>query len=224
MYSIDTALIKEAFNKKCECPLCEMEKTVEEEFVHEFLNDAVMQSESRSLVNDLGFCAKHYETMMNRPNKLSLAVQTNSRIFSLGKILKTEKSVKGAINQAKKLQSATRSCVICELTKESMEKYYKRIAKLYEEDEIFRVAFANCNGFCLKHYPLLLLHAKNANKYADEYVKILTEIQIRAFNSLSVDLSDFCAHHDYRNAYKPLGNAENVLQRAKRKLFGKDNN
>ncbi|MBQ9103545.1 MAG: hypothetical protein IJY57_00465 [Clostridia bacterium] len=221
-YHINTGLIKEKFNSPCDCPLCEIKRVVEEQFLHEFLNDAVMETRSRGLVNEYGFCSKHFDMLYKRQNKLSLAVQISSRIFALGDIIKQESSIKGAKKQAEKLKKAQSTCIICKLSDESMEKYYKGIAKLYADEESFAIAFKSTKGFCLEHYSALLEHSINAGFKAKQFVKDLTNLQINSINRLTEDLNKYCQKHDYRNAYKPLGSAENVLPRTKLKLFGKD--
>ena len=54
-YHIDTGLIKEKLKVDCECPLCEIKKVVEEQFLYEFLNDAVMEDNTRIKVGEEGF-------------------------------------------------------------------------------------------------------------------------------------------------------------------------
>lgn len=53
-YHIDTGIIYEKFGEPCECPLCAIEKKVQEQFLHEFLNDAVMEDDSRIAVAKKG--------------------------------------------------------------------------------------------------------------------------------------------------------------------------
>lgn len=42
-YHIGTSLILQEFKPSCECPLCKIEKIVEENILFQFLNDAVME-------------------------------------------------------------------------------------------------------------------------------------------------------------------------------------
>lgn len=221
-YHINTGLIKQKFKEECSCPLCEIKKVVEEQFLHEFLNDAVMDPIARGKVNESGFCEKHYDMLYKRQNKLSLALQISSRIYTLSSVIKVEKSYKGAKKQAEKIEKALSTCIICQLTNESMEKYYKGVAKLFAEDSSFKQDFLNTKGFCLEHYALLLKHSNCAGLKTKQFVKELTELQINSLNELTSDLNKFCAKHDYRNAYAPLESAETALPRTKLKLFGKN--
>ena len=72
-YHIGTALILQEFKDGCECPLCKIEKIVNENILFQFLNDAVMEDDTRARVNKLGFCAEHFDMLFARQNKLSVA-------------------------------------------------------------------------------------------------------------------------------------------------------
>lgn len=78
-YHIDTGLIKDKFKEDTECPLCEIRKVAEKQFLHEFLNDAVMADDCRIEVRKKGFCAEHFGKLFAGQNKLSVALQTETR-------------------------------------------------------------------------------------------------------------------------------------------------
>ena len=221
-YHIDTGLIKEKFATPCECPLCEIQKIVEEQFLHEFLNDAVMEDSTRSKVNKLGFCGRHFQMMFNRPNKLSVALQIATRTNTLQKILTPIKSVSQAKKQAKALEKESTTCIICDLVQESMVKYYKTVAQLFNKEKNFYKTLLSTKGFCLKHYSELLNYSSHAGFTANAYVEFLSGIESRNFIRLQAALKVFCDKHDYRNAREPLGNAEDSLKRIGEKLYGKN--
>ena len=220
-YHIDTGLIKEKFATPCECPLCEIQKIVEEQFLHEFLNDAVMEDSARAKVNKLGFCGKHFDMLFARPNKLSVALQITTRTNTLQKLLTNVKSVSQAKKQAKALEKQSTTCIICDLTNESMVKYYKTVAQLFNKEKDFYKTLLSTKGFCLKHYSALLNYASYAGFTANAYVEFLSGIESRNFERLQSELKVFCDKHDYRNAREPLGNAEDSLKRMGEKLYGK---
>ena len=220
-YHIETGLIKEKFKTDCECPLCEIQKIVEDGLMHEFLNDAVMEDDSRILVAQKGFCAKHFDLMLKRPNKLSLALQVNTRTNAILKGLTFEPSIKKAKKLAGAIDTAHKTCVICDFTEESMEKYYKTVAELFLCEPTFRDTLKNTKGFCLHHYAELLRYAGFSGKYAKEYLAALYKTQTENLKRLQGELKWFCDKHDYRNADKPLGSAETALPRTSTKLYGK---
>lgn len=220
-YHIDTGIIYEKFAEDCECPLCEIEKKVQEQFLHEFLNDAVMEDDTRIKVAKLGFCDKHFDMLFNRQNKLSVALQVGTRAQTLSDLFSEVKSAGAAKKRAAEIEKSLNSCVICDLTKESMTKYYKTIAQMFVREKDFYKTILNTKGFCLKHYAELLKHSDSAGFAAKEYLSVLSTVQSRNFERVKKDLKDYCDSHDYRNAYKPLGNAETALPRMRIKLYGK---
>lgn len=220
-YHIDTGLIHEKFKVDCECPLCEIQKVVEEQFLYEFLNDAVMEDNTRIKVGKKGFCAKHFDMLFARQNKLSVALQIGTRVDNISPLISPEKSVRAAIKQAEALDKTATSCVICDLVEESMIKYYKTIAQMFEREKDFYKTLISSKGFCLKHYAELLRYSRHAGFIAKEYVNILGSTQKRNMERLQGELKKFCDKHDYRNALEPLGSAETALPRMREKLYGK---
>lgn len=220
-YHIDTGLIYEKFGAHCACPLCEIEKIVEEQFLHEFLNDAVMEDNSRIAVGKKGFCVKHFDMLFSRQNKLSVALQIGTRLDNVTHLYSPIKSAKKGVKLADEIDKSLTTCVICDLVNESMTKYYKTIAQMFTNEKEFYKTLIKFDGVCLKHYAELLRFAKHAGKMADYYVEILSATESRAFSAVKTNLKEFCDKHDYRNALKPLGSAENALPDARLKIYGK---
>ena len=221
-YHIDTGLIKDKFKVDCECPLCEIKQVVEEQFLHEFLNDAVMEDNTRIKVGKLGFCDRHFDMLFSRQNKLSVALQIRTRIDVLkDRVLNELKNVNQASKTAKEIEKNLSTCAICDLVEESMVKYYKTIAQMFVRERNFFTTLNSSKGFCMHHYAELLKYAKSAGFISKEYVSLLSKIQMRNVNRLENELKVFCDKHDYRNALEPLGSAETALPRTRTKLYGK---
>ena len=220
-YHIDTGLIKDKFAVDCECPLCEIQNIVEEQLLHEFLNDAVMEDDSRIKVGKLGFCSRHFDMLFARQNKLSVALQIRTRLEVLQKKFGVFTSVNSAIKSAKELEESHKTCIICELTEQSMVKYYKTIAQMYAKEASFVKTLISSKGFCMHHYAELLRYSKCASVFAKDYVKIISQVQTNNIERMQEELKVFCDRHDYRNANEPLGDAETALPRIRTKLYGK---
>ena len=224
VYHIDTGLIYDKFSEDTECPLCEIQAVAEEQFLYEFLNDAVMEDSTRKRVNENGFCAHHFDMLFKRQNKLSLALQVNTRLkkFILDGIYQT-KNPKDAKKQVEFLEKANSTCIICDLLNESMEKYYKAVAQMFAHEKDFPSVLSSTKGFCLHHYAKLLKFSSSAGLLKQkDYLSVLTEVQTRNLERLNGELTVFCNSHDYRNAYKPLGSAATALPRAGVKYYGKN--
>ncbi len=221
IYHIDTGLIFDKFKENSECPLCAIQSIVEEQFLHEFLNDAVMEDSTREKVNKYGFCSEHFDKLFFRPNKLSVALQIQTRTDYIQKFITEVNSAVGAKKQSKKMDELLSSCIICDLTDKSMEKYYKTIASLFSRDKEFIKLFYTSKGFCLKHYSALLKFVSYAGSFKSEYANALTQVEKRNFDRIKGEINRFCNKHDYRNATMPLGTAETALPRMREKLYGK---
>ena len=220
-YHIDTGLIKEKFAENCECPLCEIKAVVEEQFLHEFLNDAVMEDDTRIKVGEKGFCAKHFDMLFSRRNKLSVALQIGTRLDKLTPIFSEIKSAGKAKKQADKIDRSLQTCAVCDLVEESMVKYYKTIAQLFVREKGFLKIFLSSKGFCMHHYAELLRYSSAAGFAAKEYLSALCSVQSRNIERIKAELKTFCDKHDYRKANMPLGEAETALPRTRTKLYGK---
>ena len=221
-YHIGTGLIKEKFKTDCECPLCEIRKVAEEQFLHEFLNDAVMADDCRLEVREKGFCKEHFGKLFSGRNKLSVALQMETRLSAITNLFSPVKSAGQAKKRAAQVNKSLSRCVICDLLDDSMEKYYKTIAQLFAREKEFFNSFYNCKGFCLPHYAKLLEYSSCAGIMTKEYLKALTDVQSRETARLNGELKAFCVKHDYRNANAPLGNAETALPRTGEKFYGKN--
>ena len=219
-YHIDTGLIYEKFKTDCECPLCAIEKKVNEQFLHEFLNDAVMEDDTRVKVGKTGFCDKHFDMLFKRQNKLSVALQVGTRAEKIAPLFGTVKSAGAAKKIAKEIKNAASGCVICDLVKESMTKYYKTVAQMFAREKEFVKILSEGKGFCFNHYAELLTYSAGAGLSTKKYLETLSGVQNRNFERIRRELKAFCDSHDYRNAYKPLGNAKNALPHARIKFYG----
>ncbi|MBR1983989.1 MAG: hypothetical protein IKA12_04815 [Clostridia bacterium] len=219
-YHIDTGLIWETFKNSTECPLCEIKKIVEEQFLTEFLNDAVMEDNTRIRVGMVGFCAKHFDMLFSRQNKLSLALQVGTRLEKTQNLTKTITKKGQAKKLAKDILKGTCTCAVCELVEKSMNKYYKTVAQMFIREKEFYKTLIGTKGFCLEHYAKLLENCGCAGFGANSYVEVLSGVEQRNFERIRTELKEFCDMHDYRNAYKPMGNLETALPRTRTKIYG----
>lgn len=221
-YHIDTALIYDKFKVDCECPLCEIRRVAEKQFVYEFLNDAVMEENTRAMVNQKGFCKEHFSMLFKSQNKLSLALQLSTHFSeNLLANIKGIENKKQAKKQVEYLSQTIDSCVICDLLEESMKRYYKTVAQLYSKEKQFTVLFNNSKGFCLEHYQMLLKYSNSAGLSQKTYIKALSKVMTDNLNRIYKEILTFCDSFDYRNAFKPLGTAETAVLRTGIKLYGK---
>ena len=217
-YHINTGLIHEKFNSECDCPLCEIEKIIEDGIVYEYLNDAVMEDDTRIHVNKTGFCKEHFDLLFQGKNKLSLALQISTRTDEMLKLFDKPVSAK---KRSDKLLHSIQTCAICEHINESMVKYYKTIAQMFDNEPDFYKKIIDTNGFCVKHFAYLVKYSSYAGKFKKEYLEVLFNVEKRSLETTKSHITDFCYSHDYRNAGKPLGDAKTALSDMRRKLYGR---
>ena len=218
-YHIGTALILQEFKPEGECPLCRIEKIVNENILFQFLNDAVMEDDTRARVNKLGFCAEHFDMLFARQNKLSVALQAITRTNTLKKHI-SAKDAKSAKKAADTLKKLTSTCIVCDIVDDHMVRYAKTIAQMYAKESSFREKLLSTKGFCMKHYASLLEHASLAGGKAKDYLADLTKLEAEHLDRMTDELQWFCDKHDYRNREKPLGSSADALPRIRVKLYG----
>ena len=211
---INTALIVENFSKTCECPLCEIEETVDKWLVEQFLSEAVMEDHAREEVNKKGFCYEHLRKLFAGSNKLGFALQLQTRLAALRP--KLTGKPKAAKKTAETLAAELSSCVICDMKNANMERYAETVAGMYKKDAEFRKKFEESKGFCLKHYRELLLAGGTP-----EFVESLERVQAANMDRLSEELAGFIQKFDHRYADKPWGTSKDAHIRAMQKYQGK---
>lgn len=78
---IYTIPVTEAFNEDCECPVCLLEKKLEDDCIDYYLGAALMEPDCRIETNKKGFCRRHFEMLYNRQeNRLGLGLETDTHI------------------------------------------------------------------------------------------------------------------------------------------------
>lgn len=187
---IYTIPVTDAFSVDCECPLCILEKKLEDDAIEYSLGASLMEPDHRQVTNELGFCRTHFEAMYNKQvNRLGLALmidtflqeKTSSMKKSFeDKIKLLEQDAEAGIvkNISKKLSSKQtnteklvsefvseldkihNSCAICSKLEHTMDRYVDVIFYLYFNEPEFREIFESKKGFCLKHLRLLLSSTK----------------------------------------------------------------
>lgn len=222
-YHISSGLIVKHFEEDCFCPICTIEKIVEQNICREMLADACMDDDVRTRVNALGFCEKHFNILLSMPSKLGLALQCGTRISALetSTLAKPNNSFK-AKKQAKRLLNQTKTCLICDLVQDEMIKYYKTIAQMYACEPEWHNKIEKTEGFCLTHYAKLLEYSTYAATKSKSYINVLYKVQQKRVEKTQELLARLCARHDYRNLGTPLGEAQNALPLTAELFYGKN--
>jgi hypothetical protein len=187
---IYTIPVTEAFQEECECPICNLEKKLESEYIDYTLGPSLMEPDGRIETNDKGFCRKHFELLFNKQeNKLGLGLIIDTHLKEQIKKLKQhyeesmpnlDKNMNSGImqNLSKKvtakptdgdksinklinsLNQLEKKCAICDKLNHTVERYLEVTVYLWSKEPDFKDLFNSKKGFCLRHFKSLLLTAQ----------------------------------------------------------------
>lgn len=219
--SIYTIPISEVFEPKCGCPICTMRNTLEDRCIEYIMGAAMMEPDVRIETNKTGFCKEHFDMMMKKRNRLSLALMLESHLAELNAKIMDAKSLGNLLDKtarAKKVSKINSSCYVCDKIDWAMERQLATIYRLYETERSFRELYASQEYFCLPHYELLCSQAASHlnKKYVGEFIKTTTALTVNYLEGLSRDVSHFCKMFDYRNNGDDAdwGNSRDSIERA----------
>lgn len=184
--TIYTIPVTEAFSVDCECPVCLLEKRLEDEYINYFLGPSLMEPDHRAETNKEGFCKRHLSLLyQSQENRLGLGLMLDTHMVQqLGEVKKMYKSKSSAIKtdagasfiksvsgklsakttetekfvneMVKFLDKLEVSCSICNQLDHTMDRYMDVILYLWHKEEDFRKLFNSKKGFCLKHMKEML--------------------------------------------------------------------
>ncbi len=230
MEQIYTIPVNESFEgcakNGCDCPLCKIYDNLENKEVEMALGPSMMEPSTRELTNEKGFCREHFEMMLERNNRLSLALILESHLDTIkGKMKGNFLSAVfgGKANKAlKTTQNVLGSCFICERVNNHFEKMVETTVLLYDKDPEFREKLLSQKYFCLPHYKMLLECAQNEldKKKYNSFFDDISGIEDKYFEKLGADVSWFCKKFDYRYDNEPWYDAKDAPDRAVTFLCG----
>ncbi len=216
---IYTIPINDAYDVKCGCPICRIEKKLNTESLEYIMGAAMMEPDVRIETNKLGFCSEHFSAMLEMKNRLSLALMLQSYLAELQEkafpektSFMTKKEFEGI---SAKLSESTQNCFVCSRVSEKLSQYIRNIIYLWQSDEEFREKTRAQEYFCPKHLSLLFESARNTlskrnyGKFCDDHF-IGTR---RVLSSLSEDVTKFCNSYNYMFRDVPLGDAKFSAER-----------
>lgn len=226
MEQIYTIPVNEVFEASaadpaCGCPLCMLYNRLEENELSLILGASMMEPDVRIQTNQEGFCRIHYDQMITRQNRLSMALTLESHLAELSKGIRAGGFLSSPGQKPiKRIGSLEESCYICRRIASHYERMLETTVLLWQKEEEFRAKFAAQPYFCLPHYRRLLLCAadrltkKEYKAFCDEAAGIVE----RYLEKVSGDVSWFCKKFDYRYDKEPWYDAKDAVERAVRFL------
>ena len=239
--TIYTIPINEVYETDCECPLCVLEKKIEDEATDYALGAAMMEPDYRIESNEKGYCRRHFEELYKKPNKLSLALvmdtytqETRKQIKSLEKKIDSLENAKGGLFKksseltetaeelAKLLENRENSCIVCDKINHTMDRYYDVLLDMWAQDDGFRDKFSASKGLCLHHMRKIVerVPKKLSEKNAKEFLTLLYKKQLGELDRIQEDIHRFTLKFDYRNKDMDWNGAQDAPIRTIEKSAG----
>lgn len=230
-----TIPLNDAVNADDECALCNVVRALERDAIDFVVGPGAsyMQDDIRSDTDKTGFCRHHFQMMFEYGNSLGnaliLSTHTLRTIDELRKQMKAYRPGKSGLfgksdesNVEKYLSDFSKSCYVCNYYSDTYKRYIDTFFYLYESDDAFRDKIINGKGFCLNHMNDLVKGAYTHLKKdkADEFCKILFDIEEKNLNRIQEDISWFVEKFDYRNKDADWKNSKDAIPRTIQKLAG----
>jgi len=216
---IYTIPINDAYDIKCGCPVCRLEKKLNDDATEYVMGAAMMEPDVRIETNRLGFCSKHFSEMLGMKNRLSLALMLQSYLgefLDKGIISDTSHiSKKDMENISHKLLESTHNCFVCERVKEKLDLFIKNIVYIWESEPEFREKTRAQEYFCPKHLALLIETAKGliSKRSYSQFLGDHFYASRKILSALSEDVTKFCNSYNYMFRDIPLGDAKFAIER-----------
>ena len=218
-----TIPVNDALDKDCECPVCEMYRTLENDALEFTLGPSYMEEDIRAMTDKAGFCREHISMMYGRGNRLGTALMYQTHTYEIISAVEKMKPVSKAGFMKKPdnsvlinyINNMKNSCFVCNRIKEFFDRYIITIMYLWKNDESFREKYKNCKGFCMKHFGLLVESAPSqlSGKHLEEFMECTSELFIQNMKRVKEDLDWFIDKFDYRYKDEPWKNSKDALPR-----------
>lgn len=226
---IYTIPVNEAFDacrdhEGAECPFCRLYKKLENDELDIILGAAMMEPDVRIKTNEQGFCGRHYRNMLERKNRLGMALMLESHLDEVRKVTEPHMlSLKGVgVSTSKKLGELEADCYVCRRIDHSLGKMVENAVWLWQTEPEFRDKLTAQHMICLPHYKAFTEAARSllGKKDFARFYEALSGVVNTYFDTLRGDVSWFCKKFDYRYEEEPWGNAKDAVERAVRFLSG----
>lgn len=225
--------VNDGFTSDCECPVCHMYKTLEDNAIEYTMGPSYMEDDTRMLTDRKGFCQKHMGMIFKSGNKLGISLilkthfdkvirDTTPLAVKSGESKGLFKKDTGAIPMVEYLETLNCSCFVCDRINNVFDRYIDTIFYLWKSDEAFKEKFKNSKGFCNEHFATLIKKAPEDLKGSalDEFLTVTKDLYISNMERVRDDLAWFVDKFDYRNADAPWKNSKDAIPRALIKTNG----
>ncbi len=215
--------ISELFEPKKGCPLCRMDRMLEDRLADYITGAAMMEPDVRIETNRLGFCPQHFDKICAVGSRLSIALILESH---LKEVEERAFGAKAAPAKKKLFGSAPAgepdTCFICENMEKNRNHLVDSLLNLWGKEAEFRELFAQQEYLCLHHAKLLeRAAARLPKKAAAPFTEEVRRLSQSYLQTVEADVTHFCRMFDYRNKDADWGNSRDAIERAIAYLTGR---
>lgn len=206
--------ISEIFEPMDGCPFCTMRNMLEDRMATYITGAAMMEPDVRVETNRLGFCKTHFDHILQRGSRLSVALILETLLAETeNDLLTTGTPIKKIIANG---EARANSCFTCENIDKNMIHLSSTVLTLWQNEEEFRDLYAKQTHICVPHYQLItkLAQKKMNKKNLVPFMNITATLSRKYMEEVKGDVSHFCRMFDYRNAGGDWGNSRDSIERA----------
>lgn len=225
-----TIPVNEAFEKECECPVCEIYHSLEKSSLEFTMGPSYMEDDIRAMTDETGFCKTHSEKLIRMNNRLGMALilktHTDKVNKDMEKLTSNIKTKGGLFKKADNsellgyIKKINNSCFICNRIEGVFERYIATIFYLWKHESDFKEKVKNSKGFCLEHFGLLVEKAESelSGKSKEEFIEVIVRLYNDNMARINEDLAWFINKFDYKYKDEPWKNSKDSVPRALTKL------
>lgn len=207
--------INDVFLPKKGCPFCQMRDMLEDRMATYITGAAMMEPDVRIETNRLGFCREHFNQILERGSRLSVALILESLLAETEKDIFPEggQPLKKAVAA---VHSRQEHCFICENIETNMKHLVRNAVKLWQGDTEFRQLYHDQPYICMSHIGMVLEAAQKLLPKKDfaAFESETTRLSRGYLKELAGDVTHFCRMFDYRSAGSDWGNSKDAIERA----------
>ena len=235
-----TIPLNDAIDEGGECPMCNVERSLEMETLDFVLGSCAsyMESDVRELTDNQGFCREHFKKMFDYGNTLGNAWILKTHYMRTINEMKKEFSsysptklslkdkIKGPAGKSNSVSAwvdkRNNSCYICNHFASEYDRYLDTFMTMYDKDSDFKNRITASKGFCLTHFGDLCeyaeLHLKDSEK--KEFFAAMFKLMEENMDRVSEDVAWMVEKFDYKNKDADWKNSKDAIQRGMQKLKG----
>lgn len=232
---IYTIPVMDGFHEGGECPFCNMYHKLNSDAVDYMLGPSYMEEDIRLETDKQGFCGYHYKQLYSSQNRLGLALMLHTHLqrvskdmakYSSGIAFREKVSIFSKATEPISKQVTTRidnvvdSCYICNRVDEFFAHYIETFFHLWKQNNDLKKIVEQSNGFCMKHFSMLLRAAELKLKQSElkSFYNVVMPIQQDNLNRLIDEVDWFIQKFDYRFQDEPWKNSQDSVPRSIQKV------